>query len=345
MAQANSYDSYSDFVIRTPIFSLDKLPKIPSHPDQLIEFVKEQWGNSVVKDAVQLASPSLFKQLTTEISEDNLSEGVTNSFLRYYIRMCYRCTPFGLFAGVGTGIITSDTNIQLKGIENHLLKCRLDMEFLGAQVLKWTNDPKVRPHLSFQANSSLYKIGAKWRYIEVYFEGNARKKYRIVSVDQHPVFDELITSSNIFRTWSFLVQQVVGMGYSEGEAMGFINELTDSQILISELYPNLTGQEFSTHLIKKLHLINEIQDDKQAFLNLEERISQLIKPGTLSSQFQDIVKIAENTGVVYNPGHLIQADLHLANINLCLLQAINLCLNTGGKLIRHSTGLCGCKQN
>lgn len=309
MAQANSYDCYSDFVIRTPIFSLNKLAEIPSHPDHLMKFLKERWGDSVLRDAIQLASPSLFKQLTIEIGAGNLSESVANSLFRYYIRMCYRCTPFGLFAGVGTGKITSDTNLQLKGIEDHLLKCRLDMEFLGAQVLKWTNDPKIRTQLNFQANTSLYKIGSKWRYIEVYFQGNARKKYRIVSVDQHPVLDELISDSGIFRTWSFLMERVIGMGYGEDEARDFINELLDSQILISELYPNLTGQEFSTRLLEKFNIIKEIQAGNKLFLNLAERISQLTQPGTLSSQFQDIVKIAEKTGVVYNQAHLIQADL------------------------------------
>ncbi len=312
MGQANSYDCYSDFIIRTPVFPLDSLGEIPAQLALLPEFVMNQWKNPVVQDAIQMASPALFAQLNSEIGQGNLSTRLSGSFLRYFIRMCYRSTPFGLFAGVAVGKIGDHTEIKIKECNEHLLKCRLDMEFLGALVSKWSADLDIRKSLLFASNSSIYKIGRKWRYIEVYYQGDARKRYRIVAVDHHPVLEEILMNARNLRSWNHLCQKVVEQGYPENEAVEYLNELVDSQILIPEWYPNLTGQEFSTKLVEKLSHLSSEHNSLQQYVPLVDKISIINKPGTLNHHIGEIFNMAKGTGVNFNPAHLIQGDLQIA---------------------------------
>ncbi len=323
MGQANSYDCYSGFVIRTPVFPLDKMKEIPDYPDKLLEFVRQQWQNHLIKDAIQLASPALFTQLNSEISQGNLSLGISNSFLRYYIRMCYRSTPFGLFAGVGIGLIGPQTEIKIKEFQEHQINCRLDMEFLGARVMKWTADLDFRPGLSYQSNTSLYKIGAKWRYIEVFYLGDARKRYRIVAVDRNPILDEIIMNTDSIRSWIYLIEQVVGKGYKESDATAFLNELVDSQILVPEWYPNLTGQEFSTKLLGKVFHLSGEHLSFQNYRLLVDKISSHSKPGRLKNQVDEIIDLAKQSDVKFNPAHLIQGDLQTSFENAELSQDLS----------------------
>ena len=143
MPQANAFSCYPDFFIRTPAFSLDNLKDIPAESKDLLTFLSRQWENPIIKGAIILASPALYNQLNSELESPDPPQKLLLSFLRYYIRMCFRCTPFGLFAGVGTGVISNKTEIKICNQSLHSLKCRMDMEFLGNLVMKFSRDPEI----------------------------------------------------------------------------------------------------------------------------------------------------------------------------------------------------------
>ncbi len=67
MPQANSFINYPDFFIRTPIFPLDYIEEIPDESGDLLVFLRKQWENPIIRDAIIFASPTLFDQLNEEL--------------------------------------------------------------------------------------------------------------------------------------------------------------------------------------------------------------------------------------------------------------------------------------
>jgi hypothetical protein len=64
---------------------------------------KEFLQNQLLQEAVFLASPVLYDEMGKFLSgclvKEKDTEKLKNAVLRYFSRMCSRCTPFGLFAG------------------------------------------------------------------------------------------------------------------------------------------------------------------------------------------------------------------------------------------------------
>jgi len=327
MPQANSYDCYPDFVIRTPLFSMNNIDGLPSDKGLIPGYVEDLWNNPYVKDAIMLASPSLYEQLDIEIYENRLTDKLIHTFIRYYIRMCFRCTPFGMFAGIGSGKISDETDLYLDDPGSYHLNCRLDMEYLGARVSEWIANPEVRRKLSFRANSSLYKLGGKWRYIEVFFQQGVRKKYRIVSVDRNQVLDDILAEAGLLREWHILVNQLTDWEYERDEAAGFIDELINTQILVPDIYPNLTGREFSNRLQESLKGIKSDRQDIINFQSLCEELSVIKKPGSFHKRYPDVARKAAEDIPAFKPSHLIQSDMG------CSYQSANISRELSNKIL------------
>ena len=86
------------FMFRTPLLSLKVLEEVLAQND-LDKFLKTCFADKNIREALFLASPHLCK-----LSEGHdYDEKLGRSLLKYLIRMSSRCTPFGLFAGIGAG--------------------------------------------------------------------------------------------------------------------------------------------------------------------------------------------------------------------------------------------------
>ncbi len=310
MPQANSYVCYPDFFIRTPILPFDLIQDLPSSSKTIGGFVADQWINPLIRSAILLASPNLYKLLDEAVQHHKLSDGLIHAFLRYYMRMCFRPTPFGLFAGVGSGVISDKTNIRIKDPSTHILRSRLDMEYLGALVMGMMTNPDLVKQLSFRVNTSLYRIGNTWRYTEVYYADSSIKKYRIVSVDINDVLDEIVSGSGRFKSWADIVKQITSIGYPKDEAEVFVNQLIDTQLLMPVIFPNLTGKEFSLRLKGILEKLNEIGPLPESIVSMLNQVNDEAKPIGFEGLYRKVKSKAEEIGIKYSSSHLIQADLY-----------------------------------
>jgi hypothetical protein len=111
-----------------------------------------------VRDALFVAAPNVIERLHLWIEDPDSERGrkVEHVLVRYFSRMTGRATPFGLFAGISTGVISDQTNLVIAGRELYRRHSRLDMDYLFALVDAVTRDPALRSSLKFYPNSSLY---------------------------------------------------------------------------------------------------------------------------------------------------------------------------------------------
>src|SRR5690606_26579118 len=133
----NRYNSFSNYILRTPLLSFDFYKELTSKENISTEKLKEVFKNLIIREAIFLASPVLYEELVKweqgEINDTKQKDKMIFSFLKYPSRMSSRCTPFGLFAGCELGNIeNNNTNIVLKGIEENKRPTRLDMNYLVA---------------------------------------------------------------------------------------------------------------------------------------------------------------------------------------------------------------------
>ncbi|MDV7697833.1 lantibiotic dehydratase family protein [Chryseobacterium soli] len=121
--------------------------------------LKEICTHPVFLEAIYLASPYLYEEVIQWLLGKDMPlkqfQKLKNTILKYYSRMSTRCTPFGLFAGVGLGKFSLETsNIFTNKIFNYQLSTdnmvrdtKLDMHFLVSLAQHFVQLPEIRNKL------------------------------------------------------------------------------------------------------------------------------------------------------------------------------------------------------
>ena len=166
--------------------------------------------------------------------------------------MSTRCTPFGLFATCSIGEIGDKTEIIL---DDHIKKhMRLDMHYLCtlSQTLSQLSD--IKNKINYFPNTSLYKIGKKYRYIEYQYL-NKKRVHQISSIDRSVYLDSILEKVKERVNTKNLADYLISQGISEEDSVNFIEKLIDSQIIVPEISPMITGGDYLSFLVNHLDSI------------------------------------------------------------------------------------------
>ncbi|OJJ19407.1 hypothetical protein BKI52_21600 [marine bacterium AO1-C] len=280
MANKNPYQPFDQYVLRTPLLSIDFYKKLTSSSTVSEEQLKEICTDKVIREAIFLASPSLLfeidKWLANELTDAKKINRLKDSILKYVARLCARCTPFGLFAGCAVGEFhLQETNqVELKTTTSHHRHSRLDMNLLVALAQKIAKIPQVRTQVSFFPNSSIYPIADKLRYIDYqYLHG--QRHHEVVEVDNSEYLQSILSAALKGASFEELVAAIDEPEISWEDKSAFIDELIDSNLLISDLEPSLSGPEFFDQLTEVLGKLDQIDHIKAVFTEIRHHLSQL----------------------------------------------------------------------
>lgn len=136
----------------------------------------------------------------------------------------------------------------------------------------------IKPYLKFYPNTSIYLIGNSYRYVE-YFYLNSRRFHKINKVLVTDYLQYILTESKNGLTYQQLNQLLINSEINELEASSFIDELISSQLIIHQLEPTVTGNDYFDVLIENLNEINTSNQnvDLQNLITLLNQIDELIK--------------------------------------------------------------------
>ena len=190
------YQPQGSFVVRNPLFPVETFFNWKADADSdgitsketLRRSLREFYQQPLVQEALYVGSPDLHEQLLlwieNKIEKQDKKERLELSLVKYMIRMCTRCTPYGLFASCTTGNFLDTTNIELS--DKNLLQRfgRLDMDYVCELHSYLLKQKEVSDQLRFYPNTSLYRAGDQWRYIEHRFKKETGRSYHLVQVDQ-----------------------------------------------------------------------------------------------------------------------------------------------------------------
>jgi len=291
-------------IIRTPFLH------VPNTFDQDISNLLQDLD---FKEALYLSSPNLLSEVEKyfkDTLDSKEKEKLELSVYRYYLRSCYRCTPFGMFAGISLGTISDSTCIQLRAQIRYRKNTRLDTHFLSSVVHEIVKDKAVRDSIKWYANNTTYTVGEKLRYIEYRIDKDLRS-HHLTHVDHSEYVKMILDKAQLAATTTELANILVSSEINLEEATGFIDEMISGCLLLSVLEPLVTGVEYHHQLVEKLKKIPAANGHLQKLVSVIERLNDADKQGVgLPTDFYNQILLdVKNWQIDFDPGRLFQCDL------------------------------------
>ncbi|SDT14633.1 thiopeptide-type bacteriocin biosynthesis domain-containing protein [Mucilaginibacter mallensis] len=218
-------------ICRTPAFSpADKL--------------KDHWP--ALKEMIREASPAFF-EVISELSYLQLSqanEKIQHTVWKYFNRTRYRATPFGSFAAISIlpvsgGAIISPVILQRKPMIVKLT------DWSEKDNLLDDLQGLVKASCLFRSNATYYQLGDEIRYIR-----NINGQFELVSVDS---FEELTVILSLCSGQAETRQEICRLMHARfrlgtRSVNSLLLQLVNNQLLITERFPNITGDDYFTRL-------------------------------------------------------------------------------------------------
>ncbi|MBS1548305.1 lantibiotic dehydratase family protein [Amniculibacterium sp. G2-70] len=259
-----------------------------------------------------IASPTLldeFKKLKEgKIKDVKSIDKINISLYKYWSRIKSRPTPFGLFSGVSLGKIHNHTDLVFS--EKSIAKIRMDMKYLFDIFTYLKDIPEIKNQVIFYPNDSIYSFNSKYRFIEKKYS-NDSIKYEISATDKSSSLKKLLLLAKTGINYKGIVDFLVSEGYNEDENLHeYINNIIDSQILISELEPTLIGDDYLERILKIIEERNISHDIFNKLKDLKFELKILNEKNTVIeiSDILRIEKIVKNIKIPFDNKYLIQID-------------------------------------
>jgi len=256
----NHLKAFDFYLLRVPLLPYNTLSSLHTdyrnHPDGLTAAIKKCFTEPLLQEAIYLASPDLHATLQQWIPgaltlRPQKERKLVLTLYKYLVRMCTRCTPYGLFAGCAPGSISGEpTHMVLAGVA-HQKVARLDMHYLSALADELLQDETISTQLLYFPNTSLYITGSTYRYYE-YTLKDKKRHYFLSTFSQTPYLEEILAAAGKGANLSQLTAVLTNMSIPAADATDFINTLIQNQILISKWHPTLTGTDYFSTLFARL---------------------------------------------------------------------------------------------
>ena len=279
-----------------------------------------------IKEALWIASPEFFESLSTWWNNPESEKGqkLEQSLYRYVARMISRSTPFGLFAACATGEIGNETRLELGARNTYWRRSRLDMEYLCNLAEKVSSDPALRHQLRFRPNTSLYLAAGRYHHAQGYYQEKMRL-YRLVATEPTPYLNATLERASGGATPHLLAQALVQdePDIPLEEAEQYVGQLIESQLLVAELVPPITGPEPIDDMIEQLRQA-EIPSMAEPLSSISSCLQEIDKQsvGVDLAGYQRIVDIVSQLPATFKVEHLIQVDAMKPAPHACLDQRL-----------------------
>lgn len=309
------YQFFSQYVFRSPLFSLKDFLKKVEDGELSEGSLKEIYADPIFREAIYLASPYLDGEIrkwlhSNEIPSKKKLEKLKNTIRKYYNRMSHRCTPFGLFSGVGLG--SFDHNI-FDGFDRVSIRdTKLDMHFLVGLAEELSKANEIRSRLSYFPNNSIYNVGSRIRFVE-YVDVEGRREYIISSAHRSSELDQILNFCKTGKSIEQMIPLLINDEVTYEDASEFIDELIENQVLVSELEPNVSGENFLSIIIK---VLKKVEADKQVEIltSIQQILEKLDrKIGNSLLLYHQIEELIKTFRIDYEQKYLFQTDLYFQN--------------------------------
>lgn len=314
------YRSLDFWMVRTPVLSIDTYNRLTASPEQSAQSLLDLSQNSLIREAIAVASLSLADSLNQLHSEhpSRKKEQVRRSLFHYLIRMSTRPTPFGLFSGVAYAEWDQQAALEIGSHTTHRKRSRPDMEWLLQIVRNLERDSRVVHQLNVQTNSLRYMAGSRIKlpYVTRYGQRDNHDEQspfsEEISIRATPVVQQALAAAEQPIPFSDLFRQF-HQAYPDTpreKISRFLEQLFQQEFLISDLRPPLTSPSPLAWVIERLHQISGVDDTRRALQNVESLLTayDAMPLGEGESLYREIVGTMKELADIKQP---VQVDLGL----------------------------------
>jgi thiopeptide-type bacteriocin biosynthesis protein len=229
--------------LRTPALSYEEY-----NTPALVDMLKSQFFRA----AIFFASESLYVELNRcGFNYHLLDEKVKFSLQKYFNRMCYRPTPFGMFSAFSSlnwGTIKNPGACILE--EAKEIFVNPDFQFTVDIARKMESSGQFGK-AKYYSNNAIYTIKGEKRYLTNCFDDDQGKSgFLISSFQADRLLNKLINFCKNGKTKTELITWLDDLTGDAEAAKNYINDMVEAGLLIPELYPNMTGEKYFDRLVK-----------------------------------------------------------------------------------------------
>lgn len=330
------YEPADFLTIRTPFYPFNDLYEIN---------VRNLLTDPYFAEAIFFSSPSLADEIEKYFGNHltgKESEKLLLSVYRFYLRAAYRCTPFGLFAGISIGKISDKTSINLSSQANYKKNIRLDTHFLGTVVQKILSDSSIRDSIKWFSNNTIYSVHDKLRFIEYRVDNNSRT-HHLATVDDSEHVQTVLRKAEKGATIAEIAEELITDEISREDAVGFIEEMIAACLLVPELEPQVTGKEYHHQLLEKLRPCFQKHKDVVSLFSIIDRLNTENNQaaGRSIGLFKNILEETKSIFPDLDAGKLFQCDMFKPSTACMLNRAVTNELGNAIKLLSKVSSYTG----
>lgn len=288
----------------------------------LIQRLKGIVRRTDVQEALFIASASTYHELARWMNEPGAEDPkLERTLTRYVQRMAGRATPFGLFAGCSVGEIGATTDIVLSSASEYRRHSRLDNDYLCALTHYLNGKSEVQARTQYRPNSSLYRLGRTWRFVQTIFVGMTRRD-SLVGLEADDFLVAALERARDGATLDEVARHVAAADpdgdISTEDATDYVRELIRQQVIVSDLEPVVTGEEPLADILGQLRRMASCQELETATATLAQVQEQLTaidgSPlGIDVERYRTIGQQLAVLGVPPDPSRLFQVDITKAS--------------------------------
>ena len=265
------------------------------------------------KEALLLSSPVLVDEIEKYLNKDlneKESEKLLLSICRFYLRASYRCTPFGLFAGISIGKLQDNTFISLNSRLHYKKNIRLDTHFLSDLTQKILRNTIIRNSVKWFTNNTIYPIQNKLRYIEYRVDKDSRTHHLALVVDSEYV-QLVLNRAMKGATIAEIIEVLITDEITNAEATLFIEEMILCCLLVPDVEPLVTGEEYHHQLLEKLSIYCKEEKDNEFLISTVDILNRESKQSVGNSlvQIKSLIEKSKSVSPTLDSGKLFQCDM------------------------------------
>lgn len=209
-----------------------------------------------VREALYLASPSLYARLCEWEAGAGAFNGLPQAIARYLLRMASRATPFGTFSCVSAcdagGVRTALALPDRRGMRR---LAQLDATVLNRVAQLAAQTPALRPALRYAVNDTALIGPDAVAFIAFARNRHGKRIYRRVELERSVYLDAVVAAAAAPLTIAALVDAVAPQFTGDATAAdldAFAWELVDAQLLCCDQLVDITSADPTRHLLTQL---------------------------------------------------------------------------------------------
>ena len=295
----SEYQFHPTLVLRSPVYHYQLYSE-----DNLAVILKE----SFFQNAIYFASDVFYNELKkNDFDLNKLDKKAVETVRKYFNRICYRPTPFGIYAAIGS-LQWDDKKTNIQFLQNNLhpnikLSYAKSIE-LSQQLLK---DDTITH--KYKLSTAIYSVANEFRFIRQVQSVTAQIDFRIDSIKSDQFIKALMRFLLTERTVNEIHKFVHEKTDCDNEQVKtYINWLVDSDLVINVLVPNITGNDYLERVVEQ----DSLKTNKQI-----AAISSVVKTYNTIKTVAEISTIHHNTSETCKSADLyVNLQIKLPNASL-----------------------------